>query len=189
MNKFRQLPFHKFVKYLLLFERVIRDKGNLEVPQNLLSLLRFTVVPKALALWAHVLRARWVQTEPAASGCLNFGQRQQISLAPAQRRENQCFCCVFSRYGSLAIHRQVRARGTRHCQIHRHRNSQTGQRDCLLSLCYCDRSVILWGVQSKQTKPASFRFAQQLTVLGCCLHTKSDMKSNSFCPRKSSGSS
>lgn len=30
---------------------------------------------------------------------------------------------------------------------------------------------------------------QQLTVLGCCLHTKSEMKSNSFCPRKSSGNS
>lgn len=31
--------------------------------------------------------------------------------------------------------------------------------------------------------------SQQLTVLGCCLLTKSEIKSNSFCPRKSSGSS
>lgn len=33
------------------------------------------------------------------------------------------------------------------------------------------------------------RSSQQLTVLGCCLLTKSEMKSNSFWPRKSSGSS
>lgn len=93
------------------------------------------------------------------------------------------------RFLSLQFFINSQAGQCRHCQIHRHRNTQTEQRDCLLSLCYCDRSVILWGVQSKQIKPASGRSAQQLTVLGCCLHTKSDMKSNSFCPRKSSGSS
>lgn len=30
---------------------------------------------------------------------------------------------------------------------------------------------------------------QQLMALGCCLLTKSEMKSNSFCPKNSSGSS
>lgn len=36
---------------------------------------------------------------------------------------------------------------------------------------------------------AESRSSQQLTVLGCCLLTKSEIKSNSFCPKKSSGSS
>lgn len=54
------------------------------------------------------------------------------------------------------------------------------ERDCLLWLCY--RGPAGPG----QTGPGR---AQQLTVLGCCLHTKSDRKSNSFWPRKSSGSS
>lgn len=63
-----------------------------------------------------------------------------------------CFCCVFLSL-QFFINSQARSvrRRARHCQMHRHRNTQTEQRDCLLSLCYCDRSVILWGgVQSKQ---------------------------------------
>lgn len=40
-----------------------------------------------------------------------------------------------------------------------------------------------------QSRPKIIRSSQQLTVLGCCLLTKSEIKSNSFWPRKSSGSS
>lgn len=44
-------------------------------------------------------------------------------------------------------------RRTRHSQIHRHRNTQTEKRDCLLSLCYCDCSVVLWGGPVQKNKP------------------------------------
>lgn len=62
-----------------------------------------------------------------------------------------------------------------------------------------DRLVLVMAVTNKSSKeqlllpipPSSVHTvrSQQLTVLGCCLLTKSEIKSNSFCPRKSSGSS
>lgn len=57
----------------------------------------------------------------------------------------------------------------------------------IVSSCCAATSVRLWKKRecprNRSTRP------QQLTVLGCCLQTKSEKKSNSFCPRKSSGSS
>lgn len=70
--------------------------------------------------------------------------------------------------------------------------TETEQRDCLPYHCatVTSQSFSLGLSSPKQNQTRCLDDpVQQLTVLGCCLHTKSDMKSNSFCPKKSSGSS
>lgn len=63
-------------------------------------------------------------------------------------------------------------------------------REIVSSCCATVTAQSFFGVSNpNKPKGSSGLPAQQLTVLGCCLHTKSDRKSNSFCPRKSSGSS
>lgn len=151
---------------------------------------------------------RWVQTELAASGRLNFGPGKKRSYWHLLNEETSLLLPQFFFYPLLArlgIDSRDRsawkAYRTLSEERHRHRNSLNRKRgDCLLSLCYCDcfSRSLGWGPnktkqqrrqkegEKKQSTSASL---QQLTVLGCCLHTKSEMKSNSFCPRKSSGSS
>lgn len=124
-----------------------------------------------------------------------FGQRRQISLAPAQRKETWCARCVFSLYNSSSTRRQVSVKADIVPVRYTDTETPKQNREIVSSRCATVTAQSFFGgggggcpVQPK-TRPASGRFAQQLTVLGCCLHTKSDMKSNSFCPRKSSGSS
>lgn len=73
------------------------------------------------------------------------GQRRFTGTA--QQHRPRASAIIFN---SSSAHRQVSVKARRHCQIHRHRNTQTQHRDCLLSLCCRGRSLILWGVQSEQ---------------------------------------
>lgn len=78
-----------------------------------LSLVVFRVLqlsPEALALQAHVLGGQMGTDRARCIRMPQFGQRRQILLAPAQRGETRCFCCVFfflSWYISLSIRRRV----------------------------------------------------------------------------------
>lgn len=121
-----------------------------------------------------------------------FSQRQHSLLAPAKRSETQCVPDIFFFSVRFLIVLQAG-----HCEGEldtvKYTDTETPKqkREIVSSRCATVTVQSFFGVvQSKQVKPSlPSCFAQQLTVLGCCLHTKSDMKSNSFCPRKSSGSS
>lgn len=121
-----------------------------------------------------------------------FSQRQHTLLAPAKRRETQFVPhIVFLSVRFLIILQAGRCEGEPDTVKYTDTETPKQKREIVSSRCATVTVQSFFGVvQSKQVKPIPPScFAQQLTVLGCCLHTKSDMKSNSFCPRKSSGSS
>lgn len=120
-----------------------------------------------------------------------FSQRQHTLLAPAKRSKTQRVHIFFFSVRFLIILLAGHCEGELDAVKYTDTETPKQKREIVSSRCATVTVQSFFGVvQSKQVKPSlPSCFAQQLTVLGCCLHTKSDMKSNSFCPRKSSGSS
>lgn len=139
---------------------------------------------------AHVLRGQMGTDRARCIRMPQFGQRRQILLAPAQRRKTWCFCCVFLSLQFFINSQAGQCEGILNTVKNTDTETPKQNREIVSSRCATVTAQSFFGVSSLNKPnqlPASF--TQQLTVLGCCLHTKSDMKSNSFCPRKSSGSS
>lgn len=90
---------------------------------------------------------------PACIRMPQFDQRLQILLAWTQRGTIWHFFNLFPCYNSFSNSQESQCEGEQHTVIYTHKNTQTEQRDCLLLLCYCSRSVILWGFQVQTKKP------------------------------------
>ena len=102
-----------------------------------------------------MLRARWVQTEPRCIRMLQFGQRRQILLAPAQRRETPVRSLRFLS-GRLFINSQAgRCEGVRDTVKYTDTETPKQNREIVSSRCATVTAQSFFGgVQSKQTKPA-----------------------------------